>query len=155
MIRPAVAGDRDRAITLMRDYHLASGIADGTGPGGFVLPFDVSYVDKLFQNHIRLPNTICLASEIDGKVQGLLLAVAFEHIFGPVRLSKDTLWWIDKGHRGGFMAVRMLDAYEAWSASQGCAFAGMAGMGDDPNIDALLKRRGYAVAEKHYLKKVS
>ena len=46
----------------------------------------------------------------------------------------------------------MLDAYEAWAGSQGCAFAGMAGMGADPDVAKLYLRRGYRVAETHFLK---
>lgn len=129
-------------------------MADGTGPGGFAFPFDAAYIDRLFQHHLGSPAALCLVLEADGAAQGLLLAVSFDHPFGPVRLAKDTLWWIDPGHRGGVIATKMLDAYERWSSERGCSFVGMAGMGEDPNIDALLKRRGYAVAEKHYLKRV-
>lgn len=138
----------------MRDYHQAGGLVDGSGAGGFAVPFQAAYADRLFQGHLANGDALCLVHDVDGVACGLLLAVAFDHPFGPVRLSKDTMWWIDPAHRGGTAAVRMLDAYELWSKEQGCTFAGMAGMGEDPNIDTLLKRRGYAVAEKHYLKRV-
>ena len=46
----------------------------------------------------------------------------------------------------------MLDAYETWAAAQRCAFAGMAGMGEDPVVAALYLRRGYRRAETHFLK---
>lgn len=82
------------------------------------------------------------------------MARSYEHEFGPVRLARETVWWIDPKHRGR-AAFRMLDAYEAWAADQGCSFVGMAGMGDDPVVRTLLERRGYRVAETHFLKGIA
>ena len=80
------------------------------------------------------------------------MATASEHPFGPVWLARETLWWINPAYRGGTAAVRMLDAYEEWAALKGCLFVGMAGMGDDPAVAKLYRRRGYGHAETHYLK---
>ena len=48
----------------------------------------------------------------------------------------------------------MLDAFENWAREHDCEFAGMAGMGDDPAVGTLYRRRGYAIAETHYLKAI-
>jgi GNAT superfamily N-acetyltransferase len=98
-------------------------------------------------------NACCLVNDVAGTAQGLLLAVAHEHPFGPVWLARETVWWIDPTHRGR-SAIAMLDAYEAWAKGKGCRFAGMAGMGDDPDVARLYLRRGYSAAEKHFLKRL-
>lgn len=151
MIRPGHRGDTARAIELLRDSHDAAGFAQ---PGaGFSVPFLAHYAERLFVRHLDMMglNSCCLVHDVDGVAQGLLLAMAYEHPFGPVWISAETVWWIDPAHRGR-AAIAMLDAYEAWAASKGCKFAGMAGMGDDPLVANLYLRRGYAVAEKHFLK---
>lgn len=148
MIRPGCLGDRTRAIALLRDSHQAAGFAGGDG---FVFPFDCAYAARLYVSHMQQPNACCLVHDVDGVAQGLLLAIAAEHVLGPVWLARETVWWIDPAHRGR-AAIAMLDAYEAWAASRRCAFAGMAGMGDDPDVAKLYLRRGYWAAEKHFLK---
>lgn len=94
---------------------------------------------------------LCLVHDVEGIAQGVLMAHAFEHDFGPVWISQERVWWIDPAHRGS-AATRMLDAYESWSIDQGCKFAGMAGMGEDPQVGTLYRRRGYRCAETHFLK---
>lgn len=81
------------------------------------------------------------------------MAVASEHPFGPVWLARETVWWIEPLYRG-LSASRMLQAYEDWAAEQNCDFVGMAGMGKDPEVARLYLRRGFKVAETHYLKAV-
>lgn len=149
-IRPGLISDRTRAVELLRDSHQAAGF---DAAGGFCFPFDCAYAARLYVAHLGQANACCLVHDVAGVAQGLLLAVAAEHPFGPVRLARETVWWIDPAHRGR-AAIAMLDAYEAWAATRGCGFAGMAGMGDDPDVAKLYLRRGYRVAERHFLKAV-
>lgn len=148
MIRPGKLSDRARAVELLRDSHVAAGF---NGGDGFTFSFEPVYAERLFSNHLDGMNTCCLVNDIDGEAQGVLLAMAFQHRFGPVWLACETVWWIDPAHRGR-SAIAMLDAYEAWAKAKGCAFAGMAGMGEDPDVAKLYLRRGYRAAEKHFLK---
>lgn len=152
MIRRATAADKERVILLQRDSRLGAGFDRPDGVSGFVFPYDPACAERLFLHHLSGPKACCLVHDVDGVAQGVLMAIAFEHPYGPVWLSKDTVWWIDPAHRGGTAAVRMLDAYEDWSRGEGCSYAGIAGMGEDPNIDRLMRRRGYRPAELHYLK---
>jgi hypothetical protein len=151
MIRLARPEDRNRVVELLRDSRVGAGF-DPAGRSGFTFPFDPAYAARLFVQHTTSPHAACFIHDVGGVPQGVLMMVAFDHPYGPVRVSKDSMWWIDPAHRGGTAAVRMLDAAEAWSAAQGCAFSGIAGMGDDPAVGVLLRRRGYAPAEVHYLK---
>ncbi len=153
MIRPANTFDRDQAVLLLKASRIGAGFDTPAGPTGFVFPFEAAYAARLFEHHLCAPKAYALVHEVDGIAQGLLLATAFEHPFGPVWLAKETVWWIQPAHRGR-AAILMLDAYEAWAAEQGCQFIGMAGMGEDPDVAKLYRRRGYKVAETHFLKPV-
>ncbi|MET4206845.1 GCN5 family acetyltransferase [Bradyrhizobium sp. LA2.1] len=152
MIRGATMSDTGRAIELLRDSHLAAGF-DGTGASGFAVPFTAAYAERLFVQHLEMMNGCAIVHDVDDIAQGILLAVAIEHPFGPVWLASETVWWIDPCHRGR-SAIAMLDAYEAWARGKRCSFVGMAGMGDDPVIARLYERRGYRRAETHFLKAV-
>ncbi len=154
MIRPAVPNDKVQVVELLRASHAGAGFDKADGLTGFSFPFDIDYAERLFASHLLLGRATAIVHDVDGIARGILMASAYEHKFGPVWLANETVWWIDPSHRGGSTAIRMLDAYESWAAKSGCKFAGMVGMGDDPNIAALYQRRGYTRAETHYLKAV-
>jgi hypothetical protein len=149
MIRPGRSSDSARAVELLKDSHVAAGFDRADGPSGFTFPFDPSCAQRLFLSHLVAAHACVL--DVDGLIQGVLLAIGCEHKFGPVWLARETVWWIDPAHRGS-AAPRMLDAYESWAKGNGYAFSGMAGMGNDPDVAKLYLRRGYRVAETHYLK---
>ncbi len=145
--------DKNRVVQLLKDSREGAGFHTENGPTGFVFPFDPAYAARLFHLHLAHRNACCLVLDFDDEAQGILMAMASEHPFGSVKLARETVWWIDPAYRG-VAAIRMLDAYEQWAKSLHCAYSGMAGMGDDPEVAKLYERRGYAVAEKHYLKKI-
>lgn len=150
MIRTATLADKDRAITLLRDSRVGAGF---DRPGGFTFPFDPAYAERFFLHHLNDSRATAIVHDVDGVAQGLLTAVAYEHPYGPVWLAKETMWWIDPSHRG-IAAMRMLAAFEAWAKEQGCRFAGVAGMGEKPDVGILYERRGFQAAELHYLKEI-
>lgn len=150
MIRAAVLEDKVAVITLLRHSREAAGFGHADGTTGFTFPFEAAYAEALFLGHLR-PHHLCLVLDHGGAVYGVLMAVAHEHPFGPVRMARETVWWIEPEHRG-VDAWRMLDWYEDWAVAENCDFVGMAGMGADPNVGKLYLRRGYHAAEVHYLK---
>lgn len=152
-IRRAVEADKIRVIQLLRDSRIGAGFDDPSGISGFTFPFEAAYAERLFLHHMAASNAVCLVHAPQNCAEGVLMATAGEHPFGPVKLARETVWWIDPAHRGS-AAVRMLDAYEVWAREQGCRFIGMAGMGGDPAVGRLYQRRGYGVAETHFLKAV-
>lgn len=155
MIRTAKYGDAARVVELLRDSRAGAGFDRTDGPSGFVFPFRPDYAERLFIRYLRGSTVTCITYDVDGVAQGILMGHSFEHDFGPVRVAQERVWWIDPAHRGGTAAVRMLDAFEAWARKQGCAFVGMAGMGDDPAVMKLYRRRGYVGAETHCLKSLN
>ena len=140
--------DKARVIELLAHSRLAAGFdrADSV----FHFPFDPAYAERLFLAHLE-PQRLCVVHVAHSKPQGVLMAAAAEHPFGPVRIARETAWWIEPEHRG-LAAFKMLEAFEQWARAEGCLFAGMAGMGDRPGVGALYQRRGYQVAETHFLR---
>jgi hypothetical protein len=151
MIRTARQSDRNRVIELLAASRICAGF---DRPDGFNFPFDPAYAASLFSYHLANKDAVCIIHDVDGVAQGLLMGTAFSHPYGPVRVSKDSMWFIDPAHRGGTAAVRMLDMFETWARERGCSFGGIVGMGDDPNIKKLLARRGYRVAETVFIKAI-
>lgn len=152
-VRKSVIFDRSRSIELLRASHEAAEFDRLDGSTGFSFPFVQVYAARLFDLHLNHPAAFSCVYDVGGVAQGILMATGSEHPFGPVRLAKETVWWIDPAHRGR-SAIKMLDAYEAWASEQGCQFTGMAGMGNDPIVAKLYERRGYRRAETHFLKRL-
>jgi hypothetical protein len=155
MIRQAVIADKDRVVELLRDSRVGAGFDREGGQTGFVFPFDPLYAERLFLRYLRGGiRCLCLVHDVGGTAQGILMAHAFEHDFGPVWMAQERVWWIDPGHRGP-AALKMLTAYESWARAGGYRFVGMAGMGSDPAVGTMYERCGYRAAETHYLKGVA
>ena len=150
MIRQAVITDKVPVILLLKAAREEAGFDAAGGVSGFTFPFDPAYAERLFLEHLQL-GRCCFVLVDRGVARGVLMARAAEHEFGPVRLARETLWFIEPKYRGRH-ALAMLEAYEVWARAQGCAFAGMAGMGEDPAVGLLYRRRHYRIAETHFLK---
>jgi hypothetical protein len=155
IVRRAREDDRQRLLQLMRAAHAAAEFDKPDGFTGFVCPWDRSRVDRCLSHHMSAPDALAQVLDVDGIAQGILLAIAFEHPFGPVRMSKDTVWWIEPAHRGLKAARRSLDDYEAWAASLDVRYPGIAGMGDDPRVGKLLERRGYRIADTVWMRRIA
>ena len=151
MIRAAELADKSRIVTLLKNSRGGAGFDQAEAATGFHFDFDPAYAERLFMTHLLLPNMLCLVLDQDDAAQGVLMAVASEHPFGPVRLATETVWWIEPEYRG-LSAVRMLVAFEDWAREQDCHYSGMAGMGASPAVAHLYQRRGYRQAEVHFLK---
>ena len=138
-VRFATAEDRDRVVALLRESHEAV---------GFTFPFQAAYADRLFQQHLASPMACVLVT--GSHAHGVLMAVAYEHPFGAGRIAKETVWFVTPQARGRG-AIKMLDAYEAWARSVGCASAGMASLATN-DVSSLYERRGYSAVETHFMK---
>ena len=153
MVRYATIEDKTAVIILLKHSREAAGFDRIDGLTGFNFPFDPAYAERLFLLHLTGTAAVCLVLDVEGVARGVLMAAAAEHPFGPVRLARETVWWIEPHYRG-LGAVKMLDAYEIWARANDCEFIGMAGMGEDPAVGKLYQRRGFRTAETHYLKGV-
>ncbi|WP_316191315.1 MULTISPECIES: GCN5 family acetyltransferase [unclassified Bradyrhizobium] len=156
-VRPATVTDTARCVELLRSFHGAwrdevGGSLVDAGADPERLDFSADHAERVVRAHLRGGFACAFVFAVDGLAEGLLLAAAFEHSFAPLWIAKETAWWIEPQHRGSRAAGQMLDAYQGWARERGCVFGGMAGMGDDPDVGVLYRRRGYIVAETHFLK---
>jgi GNAT superfamily N-acetyltransferase len=143
MIRHGTIEDRFAVIALLRDSHKAA---------GYQFQFQAARADALFRLHLESPMACVLLLERQGVVRGVLLASAFDHPFGAGLMAKETVWFIapDARGRGG---LAMLDVYEQWAKSIGCASIGMAALASN-DVSKLYQRRGYAAVETHFIKSI-
>jgi GNAT superfamily N-acetyltransferase len=148
-VRPATPADLQRIVSLLRNAHAAAGFGDGTSPIQY--PFVAQYAVRAFVSHLHDDNALCLVLDVGGVAQGMLLARAFDHELGPVRVAKETVWWIEPEHRGK-AAGEMLQTYESWAAERGAAVVGMAALEAAPRAGAIYRHRGYQPTETHVLK---
>ncbi|UGA45950.1 GNAT family N-acetyltransferase [Bradyrhizobium quebecense] len=154
MIRPACLSDKSRVIEMLRDFHaewLARAGASLLTAGDPALEFYPDYAERLFAAHLRSTRACALVLDIEGAAHGLLLAVAIDHLLGPVRIAKENAWWIDPAQRGP-SAMRLIAAYLAWARAQGCRVAEMSGLGADPAVAVIYQRCGFVRMETSYVK---
>ena len=136
-VRRATEADRFAVIRLLKDSHAAA---------GFTFPYSAPHADMLFRQHMATGLVLVAGSP----ARGILMAVAFDHPFGAGKWAKETCWYIAPDARGR-SALQMLDAYEAWALEQGCTTIGMASLATN-DVSRIYERRGYAVAEMHFVK---
>lgn len=150
-VRLATPSDKEVIVGLLRSAHAEAGFDDRGGITGVVYPFDQQRAEWLIKLHMHDQRAVCLVLDIHGVARGVLMAAHCDHPMGAGKIAKETAWYIDPAYRGRG-AMQMLDAYEAWWRVQGCVAGGMAGMGGDPAVGKLYRRRGYRAAEVHYVK---
>lgn len=135
--------DRFAVIALLRDSHAAA---------GYQFEFQASRADALFRLHLESPMACVLLLERQSVVSGVLMASVYDHPFGAGLMAKETVWFIAP-HARGRWGLAMLDAYEAWAVSLGCASIGMAALASN-DVSKLYQRRGYAAVETHFIKSI-
>lgn len=139
-VRHAVIEDRNAVINLLRESHAAA---------RFNFPFSAPHANALFMSHVE--NGLALVC--GSPVNGLLMAMAFDHPFGAGLWAKETVWYISPADRGS-AALRMLDAYEAWARERGCVTICMASLATN-DVSRIYERKGYSPAETHFTKAVN
>ncbi|MDQ0456051.1 GNAT family N-acetyltransferase [Rhizobium paknamense] len=140
-VRSGSFADRFQAVTLLRQAHAAA---------GSTFRFEAARADLVYRQHLDNPQACALVLDDGGTAHGLLLAAAFDHPFGAGLYAKETVWFIAPQARGRG-GLKMLDAYEAWARTIGCAAIGMAALSTN-DVSRLYQRRGYSAAETHFLK---
>lgn len=141
MIRRALVEDKQRVLSMARNFHEASGVS---------FPFSAAYASMLFDACLSAPDRVCIVLDEDGP-QGVLAAQAGTLPLAPIKAASELIWWIEPDFRGR-SAIQMLNAYEEWAREQGCAYTNMVGLGSDPLTGRLYERRGYQAAERHFMK---
>ena len=141
-IRPARASERLQIVDLGRSFHESTDLD---------LPFCPSHAALTVAAYTAAPDKLALvAVNEDARVVGALLAAVGPSPISPVLISQELAWWVAPDFRGR-SPLRMLDAYEEWADSLGCAALGLAALGD-PRLARLYRARGFLPVENHFLK---
>lgn len=145
-VHQALQSDKFRVLYMLRSAHDAA---------GYPFPFSAPHAAKLFDEQTQLPGRTCLVYSPEERAVGVLMASIGHHPFGPFKVAAEVCWWIDEDHRGGVAAGLMMDAYEAWAKENGCTFVSMAALATAPRASVIYRRRKYAEAETHFIKRLS
>lgn len=108
MIRIAKESDFPRLVELGRAMH-----AEGTYSA---LPFDPAVLLKSLAM-VREKHFICV-HEIEGHVDGVMVAVIAPSWFGPGRTASDLALFVEPAARGGTAAFRLIEAFVRWATAQ-------------------------------------
>lgn len=111
--------------------------------------YDPDHFRAVFDRLLVSRTALALILETGRAPRGVLLAVASSSPFRPALWSDELLFWIDPPARGRW-AGRFLDRYEAWAGALGARVMGLSCF--DARTAALYRRRGYAPADRKYLR---
>lgn len=110
MIRPATLDDLDAIIALGSVLHATSVYR--------AMPFDADKVRVLMDGLISGAGVVFVA-DLAGNVVGGIAGAVSEHWFNRELHGFEYSFFIDRQHRGGSMALRLLCAFESWCKAKG------------------------------------
>jgi GNAT superfamily N-acetyltransferase len=141
LIREALPDDLFAVVALARDFHAAASVPFG---------FDAAYFSQQAAAMIAVPRCLCLVLEVDGALQGVLLASVAPLPFAPVLTAKEVMFWVSPEHRGR-APRQMVKAYAAWAEEQGCMMIGLSSL-NDPRVARFYSSLGFSPCDTNFLK---
>ena len=125
----------------------------------YALPYDKEYTTNFLTNAMKQENFLCLLA-VDlptDKPVGMLVAVAVQHPFYPVKVASELSWYVSPEYRGQKSALEMLRAYEYWAQNVVKAdviqMVSLEHVNPD-KLDKVYKHLGYDLKEHTYLKEL-
>lgn len=117
-----------------------------------VWPTD-DYAEALVGTLIR--TQFVAVAEEDGQPVGLIAGVCQPHALNPdLTIATELAWWVVPPKRGTRAGLLLLDAFDAWANESKAHLVNMTIEVGSPVSDRCLTRRGYAMAERQYLREV-
>lgn len=115
---------------------------------------DIDHSVKAYTQFITSGIGAMLLLKRDGDIIGGLGCLKYPDLHSGVLIAVETFWFVLPEHRG--RGLMLLDAFEAWGASQGCKKLAMIHLTDSypAALERLYRMRGYQLVEKHYIKEV-
>jgi len=78
------------------------------------------FEDQKICQLLQQPNVFCVLAKQDEEYIGFFAGIITELWFGTEKAAYDLAFYIKPEHRGGFVSVRMIKAFEQWAKQQGC-----------------------------------
>lgn len=93
-----------------------------------------------------------LVLEDEGVIKGALGFVVNKDLHEDLKVAVETFWFVSPEFRGG--GKILVDAFEAKALELGCKRTAMIHMADlfADSLEKFYEKRGYRLAEKHYIK---
>lgn len=115
--------------------------------------------DKVLQILNQLVESpICFAYlvECEAEVVGALLATKETILINNFTCAQELMFWIDKEHRVGTTAMKLVDEYTAWAKRVGCDFVRLSEIDSimGSKISLLYKRKKFVPVETAYVRQV-
>lgn len=134
-VRSASIADVPMLVEMGRLFH------DGS-PYAALGPFDPVAVELFLRHMLALPNAVVLTHG-DGAIGGIIVQLPFSP---SVTVMEEAFWWARRDGR------LLLAALEAEATKRGAKAMILSTMAERPGMAGMVQRRGYAPAERKYLK---
>jgi len=108
---------------------------------------------SIIQGMIESDACILYVAEEDGVLVGMIGAIVSEHWFSNDTVAQELFWYVLPDCRLG-VGTKLLDVLEVRSKELGVSHIAMVDLGEKSPVDILLKRRGYLIHEKTYVRKI-
>lgn len=140
MIRTATLADVGAIVRMSQELALAT-----------AMPIDVDPAwTAAFVARVVTGGGLALVVDIDGAVDGFLVATVGQCSVSPKPVAIEHGWWCGPSAKG--WGGRLLTKYEGWARERGCAFARMSIPHQSPIGAVLSIRCGYQFAETAMVK---
>lgn len=92
-------------------------------------------------------------AEADGAIVGMIGGWRRELPEDGTPYVEETAWWVEPGSRGGArVGVRLAEALEAWTRSQGLSLLQMCSPAGATSVERWYRRAGFAPVETRWVK---
>lgn len=136
----------DRAVCVRMAVRF---IAEGSYRG--VLVPNLGQLEALVQYLVE-HGAIFVSQDDTGAVVGMIGAQVVVHPISGELTAAEVALWVEPEHRGRSMAVRLVDAAEAWALQNGAVWMQMIAPAGNPAVGDLYRRRGYLPLETTFQK---
>jgi GNAT superfamily N-acetyltransferase len=117
---------------------------------------DVETCVSTYSTAIKNGSGAIFFCRLEGEIVGAIACLKGPDLHYPRMLAIETFWYVkpDCGHMG--VGKLLLNAFEQWAVDEKCDYTAMIHLADSypDSLEALYARRGYKLAEKHYIKAV-
>ena len=94
-------------------------------------------------------------AEEDGQPVGLIAGVCQPHALNPdLTIATELAWWVVPPKRGTRAGLLLLEHFDTWASGTGAHLVNMTLEVGSPVSDRCLTKRGYAMAERQYLREI-
>lgn len=143
MIRQAKESDLPRIIEMGLRFYTESQYKDHIAKN----PRQIESLAKSI-----LANGICFVAESCRAVVGMICVLCFPHPISAELTAIELSWWVEPEHRGGCIAIRLLNAAEREARKRGVKLFQM--IAPNPDTCAMYERMGYRYIESAYGKRL-